>query len=318
MSRRGFLVAAGTIAATGALAGAPRAAESAPPGAIRFGVTAQQGATFPEILGFWRTAERLGFGSAFVYDHFMAVAPAPPQAERCMEAWTLLAALAARTRRIDLGTLVTGNTYRHPAVLAKMAATVDQVSGGRLILGIGAGWLEREHVAYGIPFYTKAGRAKRLAESVEAITALLTQERSTFAGKYVALTDAPCEPKPVQRPHLRLLIGGLGPKVVLPLAVRHADIWHFVAKGNDPVEVRRLCEDFDRQCVAAGRDPHTVEKATSLGPQLASSPAKDVRAQLHALVDAGIRHFVIGPPPGNDRGVLRWFATEILPDFRTA
>ncbi len=321
MSRRGFLAAAGTVAAGTLSVDVGESATAAPTpgsGAIRFGVTAEQGASYGEILRFWRTAERLGFDSAFVYDHFMAAVPGPPERERCLEAWSLLSACAARTRRIRIGVLVTGNTYRYPALVAKMASTVDQVSGGRLIPGIGAGWLEREHVAYGIPFYTKAGRAKRLAEAVEAIKLLFTQERSNFTGKYFTLKDAPCEPKPVQKPHPPILVGGMGPKIVQPLAARHADIWHFVVRGNDPVEARRACESFDRLCGEIGRDPRAIEKATSLDPRLAASPANEVRGQVRALVDAGLRHFVLAPPPGNDLEVLRWFAKEVIPKFRTA
>ncbi len=320
-SRREFLAAVAALAATRAVSASTTAARTpvAPlqgPDTVRFGVTALQGASYGEILTFWRTADSLGFDSAFVYDHFMGAATASTDAQRCLESWTLLSALAAKTERIRLGVLVSGAGYRYPAILAKMAATVDQVSRGRLILGMGAGWLEREFVAYGIPFYTKGGRAKRLVEAVEVVKQLFTQERSTYNGKYFTLKDAPCEPKPVQRPHPPILIGGMGPKIVQPLAARHAQIWHFLVPGAEPAEIRKLCENFDGLCRDVGRDPREIEKATSLLPTLAQGSVKDALAQIHALKDAGIRHFILLPPAGNDRGVLRWFASEIIPELR--
>ena len=121
--------------------------------------------------------------------------------------------MAAQTKRVKVGLLVTGNTYRNPALVAKMAATVDHVSNGRAILGIGAAWFATEHTAYGIPFYTPSERAKRLKEAITVIKLLFSQQKSTFDGKFYQLKDAPCEPKPVQK-HLPLLIGGVGPKLI--------------------------------------------------------------------------------------------------------
>jgi len=156
-SRRRFLAGVASIAVTSKLAA--RAASAAPPpatqsGGVRFGLVVPQGGSFPDALRACQNAETLGFDTAFVSDHFMGLAPGPLESEQCFESWCLLSALAARTQRIRLGVLVTGNTYRHPAVLAKMAVTVDHVSGGRLTLGLGAAWLEREHKALGLPFYT--------------------------------------------------------------------------------------------------------------------------------------------------------------------
>src|SRR5207244_3794736 len=234
---------------------------------MRFGIfTSLTNTTWDDVLQLWRHTEATGWDAACVTDHFM-----PNTKERVgnvLECWATLAALAPVVPRMRIGTIVVGNTYRHPAVVAKMAATVDHVSGGRLILGMGAGWLGREHTAYGIPFHTAAGRARRLAEAVEVIRHLLTEERSTFDGKYYTLKDAPCEPKPLQRPHLPLLIGGTGRKLVLPVAARHAQIWHFTLRTNDAAEVRRVCADFDGICREIGRDPAEIEKATSLDPHL--------------------------------------------------
>jgi len=262
----------------------------------------------------WEEADGLGLHSAFVFDHFMPIAG--DTSGPCLEGWTLLAALAARTRRLRVGVLVTGNTYRWPAVLAKMAATVDHVSGGRLILGMGAGWFEREHQAYGIPFHTAGGRARRLVEAVEVLKALFTQESATYAGKYYRLNEAPFAPRTLQRPHPPILIGGMGPKIIQPLAARHAQIWHFFA--TDVRRVRQLCAGFDDLCRSAGRDPAEVEKSTTLrAADVASLDAKALRARVQELADAGVRHFLLGLPAPYDRAVLRRFAKDVAAHIRS-
>src|SRR5512143_4118472 len=233
----------------------------------------------------------------------------------CFEGWSLLAALAAQTRRVKVGVLVTGNTYRFPIVVAKMAATVDHVSNGRLILGMGAGWFEAEHTAYGIPFHTVGGRARRLGESLEVMKLLFTQERSSFAGKYYTLSDAPFEPKTVQRPHPPILVGGVGPKLVLPIVARYADIWNFFA-DPDPAKTKALCEQFDAICRQVGRDPATIEKSAGIRPALLDGAPKEVRARLQAQVDAGVRHFILSLPQPYEPSLVKRVAKEIIPAFR--
>jgi F420-dependent oxidoreductase-like protein len=269
--------------------------------------------TYREIADTWHEIDSLGFISVFVFDHFIPFTGGPTGP--CLEGWTLLSALAAQTKQVRVGVLVTGNTYRHPAVLAKMAVTVDHVSSGRLILGIGAGWFAAEHRMYGIPFPTTGERARRLREAVEVFKHLFVQEKSTFSGKYYQLKDAPFAPKAVQKPHPPILIGGMGPKVILPLAARHANIWHFYS-GSGTESIRQTCAAFDAVCRKVGRDPVEVEKATSLSPsQLAGAPTT-VIAQLHALADAGLQHVIIEPSQPYDRQFLRRFARDILPEFR--
>ena len=174
---------------------------------IRFGVqTAPINTSWQELRDTWKLVDELGYDTAWVADHFYPVwgHPSGP----CLEGWLTLTALAMETSQVRCGVLVTGNTYRHPAVLAKMGATLDHVSGGRFIMGVGAGWFEPEHSAYGIPFYTVGERIRRLGEAAEIIRRLWSEQQVTFAGRYYQLKDAYCEPKPVQKPRPPLMIGG--------------------------------------------------------------------------------------------------------------
>jgi F420-dependent oxidoreductase-like protein len=319
VSRRGFIKGVGTVAAASMLrvrvgAARPVRATASGPARLRFGVQPRpEHTTYDEILRCWQTCDELGFDSAFTFDHFMPIDGKPGP---CLEGWTLLSALAAQTKHLRVGVLVTGNTYRSPALLAKMAATVDQVSHGRLILGMGAGWFEAEHTAYGIPFDTRGGRAHRLVESVEVVKALFTQDRATFAGKYYQLKEAPLDPKPVQRPHPPILIGGMGPKVILPLVARHADIWNFFAP-DDPARAKEIIDGFDALCAKVGRDPAEVEKQTTLHPkEIAGRPAREVQSRIRALAAAGARHFVISLPAPYDLAMLRGFAKDVMPALR--
>lgn len=318
ISRRTALRVLGTaatsLAATGALPRGQASAASPSQAGLRFGFqTLPHHTTWTELAAVWEEADGLGLDSAFVFDHFMPIQG--DQKGPCLEGWTLLSALAARTKRLRCGVLVTGNTYREPAVLAKMAATVDHVSNGRMILGLGAGWFEREHQAYGIPFHTPGGRARRLVEAVEVVKKLFTQESTTYAGKYYKLKDAPFMPRAVQRPHPPILIGGMGPKVIQPLAARHAQIWHFFA--SDTRRVRQLCANFDDLCRSAGRDPAEVEKSTSLrAGDVASLDAKALRTRVQELADAGVRHFILGLGAPFERDVLRRFAKDVAGPLR--
>ena len=314
LSRRRFMQAVGTMAAAGALGLRVRPARAAavPPGKIRFGIQPRpEHTSYADMVAVWREADELGYDSAFTFDHFMPIDGRPGP---CFEGWTSLAALAAQTQRIRVGVLVTGNTYRNPALLAKMAATVDHVSKGRLILGMGAGWFEPEHIAYGFEFDTAPGRAKRLVEAVQVVKALFTQERSTFKGRYYTLDDAPFEPKTVQKPHPPILIGGMGPKVIQPLAARQADIWHFFVPGGDPANAKAMVETFDGLCRKAGRDPSAVEKSISLGVKdIAGKPAAETRDRIRALAEVGVGHFIVGLPAPYDREVVRSFAKDVIP-----
>ena len=187
---------------------------------MKFALFTSMGNTsWDELRTLWDYAEAAGWDAACVTDHFM-----PNTADRVgdtIECWTALAALATTTKRMRIGTIVTGNTYRHPAVLAKMAANVDIISGGRLICGMGAGWQENEHRAYGIEFYTVRERLDRLDEACRVLKALWTESKASFKGRYYQLEDAPLMPKPVQRPYPELMIGGGGEKVTLLTVARY-------------------------------------------------------------------------------------------------
>ena len=227
---------------------------------MRFGLFTSMGAqTWDGVLDLWRHVEATGWDAACVTDHFM---PNTPEREGPMlEGWSTLAALAVSVPRIRIGTIVLGNTYRHPAVVAKMAAQVDIISGGRLLLGLGAGWQENEHEAYGIPFYTMRERLERLDEACQVLKSLWTQRRSDFAGRHYRLSNAPLDPKPVQRPHPELMLGGGGERVTLRIVAKHADHWNV---WGGPHVLARKGAILDEHCAAVGRDPKTITRSANM------------------------------------------------------
>src|ERR1044071_2079300 len=217
---------------------------------MRFGVfTSLTGQTWPVILDFWRHLETGGWDIACVTDHFM-----PNTRDRegaVLESWSTLTALAALIPRMRVGTIVLGNTYRNPALVAKMAAQVDIISGGRLLLGLGAAWQQNEHEAYGIPFYTTKERLERLDEAWAVIRSLGTQERRNFAGRHYQLTDAPLDPKPLQKPHPEFMIGGGGERVTLRIVAKHADTWNV---WGGPQVLARKTPFLEEHCSSIGRE----------------------------------------------------------------
>jgi F420-dependent oxidoreductase-like protein len=223
--------------------------------------TPPQHGTWPEILDLWRAADDMEvFESAWTMDHFYPLSPPLDGTE--LESWTLLAALAQATRRLRLGCMVNGMHFRHPAVTANMAATLDHIAGGRFHLGLGAGWFEPEAEAYGIPLGTLTERFDRFDEGVEVIVSLLTRPTTTFAGRYYRLTDARCEPKPVQD-RIPIVIGGRGPRRTLRTVARWADHWD-VARPGDPAAWSRLDGVLREHCAAIGRDPGEIRRSVHL------------------------------------------------------
>ncbi|MGH8875549.1 MAG: LLM class F420-dependent oxidoreductase, partial [Acidimicrobiia bacterium] len=197
--------------------------------------TSPQNTTWQAMRDVWRAADQIEvFDAGWTFDHFYPIFS--DSTGPCLEGWTVLAALATETSRLRLGVMVSGNTYRHPAVLANMAATLDVVSEGRLEIGLGAGWNEEEHAAYGIELPPLRERFDRFDEALEVVHLLLTEEVATFEGRHYRLTEARCEPKPIQRPHPPIVVGGRGERRTLRAAARWADHWNY--PGGDPDDLR--------------------------------------------------------------------------------
>jgi len=224
---------------------------------MRYGIKLSQNATIDQLRAVWRVADEAGFDHCWCMDHFATLGPRDDGP--IFEAWTLLAGMAVATSRTRIGCMVTGNTYRHPAVLAKAAVTVDHLSGGRLEFGLGAGWAENEHTMLGLPFGTRGERADWLEEACELIRSLWTQQRTSFDGKHYKLTGAIAEPKPVQQPHPPIWIGGSGRERTLRITARYADVWN--AAGGSPEEVAQASAVLDQRCAEIGRDPAQIRRS---------------------------------------------------------
>ncbi len=299
---------------------------------MRFAIWPGPNNSWSDTLALARHAEASGWHGVWYADHFM------PNAEDTSgptsECWTTLAALAASVPRIRIGALVTGNTYRHPAVLAKMAANVDNISGGRCVLGLGAGWQENEHRAYGIDFSTLGGRMSRLEEACQVVTGLFSNEKTNFAGKHYQLTDAPLAPKPVQRP-LPLLIGGGGEQRTLRIAARYANEWNV---WGTPELLKHKGGILDRYCEEIGRDPATiahsaqgmlvltddaamVERMKAAGRPVIGGSGAQVRAIVEQYAEAGVDELIIpdfnlGRTVADKMAVMERFADEVMAHFR--
>jgi len=324
-----------------AAAASAQDATPAPTKRIKFGIqTGQQDVTYQQVVDIWKLAESLGFDSAWDFDHFI-----PIRGDKdgpCLENWTLLAALATQTSRIRIGTLVNGNTYRNPALLAKMATTVDQISGGRLELGLGAAWFEPEHEAYGFPFYNPKERADRLGEALQVISKLWNEDHPTFSGQYYSLKHAPFSPKNVQDPHPPIVVGGKGKKWIMPLVARYADAWN-VPIGVTPKGIENRREIIRAECARIGRTPCDIEVqaflvlysitdvpfaggAIRLGARMVedkrvaqsilAGSASQITDQIRTYVDAGATHIIMNIQPPYDPDLLRRFASEVMPNFR--
>ena len=254
---------------------------------LRFGLKLSQNATIDQLRGFWRLADEAGFDSCWVMDHFATLGPRDDGP--IFETWTMLAAMAQLTTRTRLGCAVVGNTYRHPGVLAKMAVTVDHLSGGRLEFGIGAGWAQNEHTMLGLEFGTRNDRADRLEESVQIIRSLWTEPRTTFGGRHYRLQDAVAEPKPLQQPHPPIWIGGSGPKRTLRIAAKYADVWN--AAGGSPEEVAASSRILDQHCADVGRDPNRIRRSVQF--RVGVDELDQVRATTDGYVKVGVTDFLL-------------------------
>ena len=247
---------------------------------------------------FWRAADDLGFHAVWNYDHFYGLTD--PDGVT-FEGWTSLAAMAVQIKRARVGCMVTGVTYRHPAVLANMAVTVDHISGGRLEFGIGAAWHEPEHKGYGIDFPRPGERVAMLDEALTVVKMLWTQDSSTFEGRFFHLQDARCVPKPVQKPHPPIVVGGAQPKMLRVIA-RHADEWNTPGlAGVD--DWTRVNKELDAACAEVGRDPAAVRRSVQLFLHPGQEGQVDaLLADIPAYRDAGCEHVVLSfyQPPARD------------------
>jgi F420-dependent oxidoreductase-like protein len=310
---------------------------------IRFGVqTAQQNIAWEQLRSFWAKADGWAYDSLWVFDHFYPIFT-PDPAGTCMEGWTVLSALSQVTKRVRIGALVNGNTYRNPTLTAKMAATLDNVSGGRLNLGLGAGWFEGEHRSLGFDFKTVPGRLQALDESCQIIKGMFTQEKTTLKGKHYNVVDAICNPKPMQK-NLPLMIGGHGEKVLLKIVAKYADMWNM---GNaDAAEMKRLIGVIERHGDTVGRNTDEIEKTLALGlcykapkqreemlssvvammAQTTPERARDRMIigskqecvdKLEGYIKAGVTHFLfMHNPPLTAEEDIQAFAEDIIPQFR--
>lgn len=280
--------------------------------------------------------DRLGYDSLLTWDHFIPLIGDTSGPN--LEGWQILAAWAAITKHVKIAMLVSGNTYRHPAVLANMAATLDHISGGRAILGLGAAWNEQEHRMYGIPFDTAPIRLAKMREAARIIRSLLDSERTTYAGKHYTITDALCEPKPLQ-PHLPLLIGGGGEQVTLRVTARYADLWHGF---GTPEVIAHKIGVLRRHCEEVGRDLRQILITTGGGLFIRDTEEgvqrrfREVRERNRSTVDParpvdgvptveavaqrlaqhwrnGVRGFIFGMSPPYDRETIERLIGEVRP-----
>ena len=312
---------------------------------LRFGIHAgPSDVPYATRREYWREAERLGYDWASVGDHFIANPVfGARDTDPWNEAWTSLAALAEATSRIHIGVMVTSVGYRHPPVLAKMAATVDVIAEGRLEFGIGAGYLETEYRMYGLPFPPAAVRLEQLDEAIRVCKSLWTKERSDFVGKHYTLTGAVCEPKPVQKPHPPIWVGGMGEKKTLRIVAEHADGWNAF-----PLPIPQMREKLDvlrDHCAAVGRDFDSISKQLGIRAivredpneveaelahfaeqsqlpldrarqmAIAGTPA-EVADSLLPYVDVGFDWFVLMERTPLDYDTLQLFMREVVPRLR--
>ncbi len=256
----------------------------------------------------WRIGDDAGFDHVWAFDHLNALGNDPTQP--VLDGWTVLGAMAEVTKRSRIGLMVTGNLYRHPGLLAKIAATVDHLSGGRLEFGLGAAWNEPEFTQYGMPFPSPADRIRMLDESIRVIKRLWADGRPTFKGRFYQITDAIAEPKPIQKPHPPIWIGGSGPKRTLRVVARRADVWN--GAGSTLDETKDLLRILREHCASVGRDPDTIRLSTS-------QRIDDVDAAIKTMSERralGYSDFLLFPRRGADLRAGATAAAELLPRLR--
>jgi F420-dependent oxidoreductase-like protein len=308
---------------------------------IRFGIqTGQQNVSYEELARLWRDADRWGYDSLWAFDHHFPIFTDP--AGPCMEAWTTLSALAGVTTNARIGHMVNGNTYRAPALLAKQAATLDHISGGRLNLGIGAGWFEPEHTALGFEFKTVRGRLEALEESCQILKGMFSGEPFSLDGRHYKVENALGNPKPVQEGGVPLLIAGEGRKILLRIVAQYADQWNAIGSTE---HMKELIDCIEAHGEKVGRDTSVIEKTVMMAlcytPDEAmqkmvcellagvySTTPEAVRKQtmvgskdqclekIDAYRQAGVTHFIFMSFTPYDTAAMQAFAEEVAPAAR--
>jgi alkanesulfonate monooxygenase SsuD/methylene tetrahydromethanopterin reductase-like flavin-dependent oxidoreductase (luciferase family) len=299
---------------------------------VKFGVhTGLQHTSVADLRDLWAQIETLGFDWISIWDHFYAADNSGDP--NCLEAITAHTALAAYTTKVTCGSLVYSAGYRHPAVLANAMATLDQIANGRVVLGLGGGWLQNEYDRYGLHYGSPGERLRMLNEYIQCVRGLLTQDRTTFKGEFFTLDDAQCEPKPVQS-RLPLWVGGGGEKVTLRIAAEHADGWN--VPFIPPEAFAHKARVLDDHCAAVQRDPASIAKTVNVGmaftdeelkrqfgpmsdyvkPGVLSGSVQEMVDKVSAYVDAGAAQVNLAMRAPFDRDGLERFGTEVLPAVR--
>jgi F420-dependent oxidoreductase-like protein len=285
------------------------------PQPLRFGICTDQNMDWPTTVERWQYLEALGFDSLWDCDHM--VQPSRPTGPY-HEGWTLLAGLAAVTKTARIGVLVSSNTFRHPAILAKEAATVDHISNGRLEVGLGAGWYVPEHEMYGFDFPEPAGLVSRFREAVEIIDSLLRNEYTTYQGEHYQLENAAFRPRPVQQPRPPLTIGAKKQKM-LRITAEYADRWN---SSGTVDELRERNEMLDEQCAEIGRDPEEIIRSLyGWAAIMPDDPWESVDAfedVIGRYREAGINEFIIDQPGNDQFTILEQVATDVIPRLRAS
>jgi F420-dependent oxidoreductase-like protein len=294
---------------------------------ITFGLDVWQfRCSLEELRMVWQLADQGGFDNLWVCDHFLPLLPNGDYQVEIFEAWSLVAAMAEATHRIRIGVMVSGNTYRHPAILAKIAATVDHLSGGRLEFGIGAAGTANapdEHAMLGLEFPPTAERIRRLGEACIVIKKLWTEDVADFHGHYYQLTGAIAKPKPLQKPFPPFWIGGDEEKLTLRVVAEHADVWNAIGRnptgqpdGGIP-ELAHKLEVLDQHCLAIGRDPKRIKRSVQV--HLDRGEDLDITTRrIEGLLAIGFTDVVLLVPPPNPVPRVELAIHKLLPRFRSS
>ncbi len=303
------------------------------PNKVEFAIFSPQAAmSWPALLDRARLVEKLGFHSLWLVDHMWTRGMPDLDHHECL---TLMAGLAAATDHLRIGTLVICNSYRNPALLAKSLTTIDHISNGRLEIGIGAGWMDEEYRAYGYEFPSMGKRLRQLDESLQVLNAMFADKRASFKGKYYEIADAPLNPKPVQRPHPPILIGGSGEKVMLRIVAKYADRWNCPAGYDDFARKLNVLKDHCRAVgrdfstltiseqllVCMGKDDEEVERKWQMAKRFPFSATgikgtpDQIIAQLRERVNRGVTMFTIFFSDFAPPATLETFARQVMPAF---